>query len=68
MRRYGIPNDPDEGDVVANCMNAAKTSAVGTGHSSLRSTKLKKRLRTQMNKVRRATLKVELLKTLKDIS
>lgn len=41
MKRYGKPNDIDEGDILANCMNGVKTSAVGTGHNSLRSSKQK---------------------------
>lgn len=62
MKRYGKKNDPwDDGDVLSNCNNAVKTSYVGTGHSSLRSTKQKRRLRTIMNKRRRAELKRDLL-------
>lgn len=60
MKRYGIPNDPDEGDKIANVRNAAKASMVGTKHNSLRSTKQKGRIRTQMNKKQRAVLKRDL--------
>lgn len=58
MKRYGKKNDAwDDGDCLSNCNNAVKTSYVGTGHSSLRSTKQKRRLRTIMNKRKRAELK-----------
>jgi hypothetical protein len=61
MKRYGKKNDPwDDGDTLSNCNNAVKTSLIGTGHPSLRSTKQKKRLRTIMNKRKRAELKREL--------
>jgi len=65
MKLYGVLNDRDEGDILANCVNATKTSNVGTGHSCLRSTKQKRRIRTQMNKSKRAKLKAQLLKELR---
>lgn len=64
MKRFGIPNDKDEGDKLANASNAAKTSMVGTKHNSLRSTKQKKRIRTQMNKHQRTILKRDLNKNI----
>jgi len=64
MKTFGTLNDRDEGDVVANCRNAAKTSMVGNGHSCLRSTKQKRRIRTQMNKMTRTHLKRNLKKEL----
>jgi len=67
MKRFGIPNDRDEGDVVANCRNAAKTSMVGTKHGCLRSTKQKRRIRTQMNKLKRVRLKTQLKNEIKNM-
>jgi len=60
MKTFGKLRDKDEGDVLANCMNATKTSNTGTKHNCLRSTKQKKRFRTSMNRVARISLKIEL--------
>jgi hypothetical protein len=67
MKRYGKLNDIHEGDILANCMNGAKTSAVGTGHNSLRSSKQKRRIRTSMNKRTRMSLKQDLNKQINAI-
>ncbi len=64
MKTYARLNDPNEGDIVANCMNATKTSNVGTGHSSLRSSKQKRRLRKGMKSRKRLELKKEMKKDL----
>lgn len=61
MKRYGIQNDIDDGDTVANCVNARKSSAHRSdGKGALRSSKRKRQLRTQMKKRKRASLKEEL--------
>jgi len=67
MKTYGRLRDRDEGDVVANCMNATKTSNVGGKHGCLRSTKQKRRFRTSMNKVTRTELKNKLNNDLKNL-
>ena len=66
MKRFGKVFDKDEGDTVANCRNAAKTSMVGSGHSSLRSTDQKRRTRTKMNKRTRLALKTEVINKLNE--
>ncbi len=61
MKRYGIQNDIDDGDTLANCMNARKSSLQRTdGKGALR----KRQLRTMMNKRKRQALKNELKKEL----
>jgi hypothetical protein len=61
MKRYGIQNDTDDGDTVANCINARKSSTQrADGKGPLRSSKRKHQLRTMMNKRARTKLKVEL--------
>ncbi len=65
MKKYGIPNDTDDGDTLANCMNARKSSTQRKdGKGALRSSKQKRRLRTMMNKRKRRELKDELRKEL----
>jgi len=60
MKRYGIQNDTDDGDTLANCMNARKSSVHRSdGKGALRKSKRKRQLRTMMNKRKRATLKDE---------
>jgi hypothetical protein len=63
MKRYGIQNDTDDGDTLANCVNARKSSTQRSdGKGALRNSKRKRQLRTMMNKRKRQTLKTELLK------
>lgn len=63
MKRYGIQNDTDDGDTLANCINARKSSIHRPdGKGALRSSKRKRALRTMMNKRKRAQLKKELNK------
>lgn len=65
MKTYGIQNDTDEGDTLANCMNARKSSVHrNDGKGALRNSKQKRHLRTIMNKRKRSTLKNELQKEL----
>ena len=66
MKRYGIKNDPwDDGDTLSNCNNARKSSMQRLdGKGTLRSSKLKRRLRTVMNKRKRVLLKRELVSAL----
>ena len=65
MRTYGKLNDIHEGDTVANCMNATKSSNHRTdGKGALRSSKQKRRIRTIMNKRARANAKFELTKSM----
>ena len=63
IKRYGLKNDPwDDGDKLSNTNNAVKSSYARTdGKGALRSSKLKRRLRTVMNKRKRALLKRELV-------
>ena len=66
MKRYGIQNDIDDGDTLANCMNARKSSLQRTdGKGALRKSKRKRQLRTMMNKRKRQALKNELKKNYK---
>ena len=66
MKRYGIQNDIDDGDTLANCVNARKSSIHRSdGKGALRNSKRKRQLRTIMNKRKRAALKYELRKELK---
>jgi len=61
MKRYGIQNDIDDGDTLANCINARKSSVHRSdGKGALRNSKRKRQLRTQMKKRKRASLKEEL--------
>jgi len=64
MKRYGKKNDPwDDGDTLSNCNNASKSSTQRSdGKGALRRSKQKRRLRTVMNKRKRAELKRELNK------
>jgi len=66
MKRYGKKNDAwDDGDTLSNCNNARKSSIQRLdGKGALRSSKLKRRLRTIMNKRKRAELKADLYKTI----
>jgi hypothetical protein len=66
MERYGLKNDPwDDGDKLSNTNNACKGSiARPDGKDALRSSKQKRRLRTVMNKRKRALLKRDLLEQL----
>ena len=65
MKRYGIQNVIDDGDTLANCINARKSSTHrNDGKGALRNSKRKRQLRTMMNKRKRATLKDELRKEL----
>ena len=59
MKRYGLKNDAwDDGDTLSNTNNACKSSQHRPdGKSVLRSTRRKRRLRTVMNKRKRAQLK-----------
>lgn len=67
MKRYGIQNDTDDGDTLANCTNARKSSIHRTdGKGALRSSKQKRRLRTMMKKRRRQSLKKDLINKLND--
>ena len=69
MKRYGIQNDTDDGDTLANCMNARKSSIHRSdGKGALRNSKRKRLLRTMMNKRKRATLKDELRKELLNVA
>lgn len=62
MKRYGLKNDAfDDGDTLANCNNARKSSIQRSdGKGAIRSSKRKRNLRTIMNKRKRAKLKNEL--------
>ena len=62
MKRYGKKNDAyDDGSKASNCDNASKSIYQRLdGKNSLRSSKLKRRLRTVMNKRKRAELKNDL--------
>lgn len=61
MKRYGIQNDLDDGDTLANCINARKSSIHRTdGKGALRNSKRKRRLRTMMNKRKRQELKKDI--------
>ena len=63
MKRFGIQNGMDDGDTLANCINARKSSIHRPdGKGALRSSKRKRALRTLMNKRKRAQLKRELNK------
>lgn len=65
MKRYGIQNGMDDGDRLANCVNARKSSIHRTdGKGALRNSKRKHQLRTMMNKRKRQSLKKELNKEL----
>ena len=65
MKRYGLQNDIDDGDTLANCVNARKSSTHRSdGKGALRSSKRKRQLRTLMNKRARQALKKELNKEL----
>jgi len=66
MKRYGLKNDRrDDGDKLSNTNNAVKSSiARPDGKGALRSSKLKRRLRTVMNKRKRTLLKRELNRAL----
>jgi hypothetical protein len=59
MKRFGKKNDAfDDGDTLANCNNAVKSSIHRTdGKGALRSSKQKRMFRTIMNKRKRAELK-----------
>lgn len=58
MKTYGKLNDKQEGDTVANCLNATKSSNHRTdGKGALRSSKQKRRLRKSMNTATRQALK-----------
>jgi hypothetical protein len=59
MKRYGKRNDAyDDGDTLSNCNNAVKSSNHRTdGKGALRSSKLKRRIRTIMKKRKRAESK-----------
>jgi hypothetical protein len=62
MKRYGSKLDAyDDGDTLANCNNAVKSSLHrADGKGALRSTGQKRRYRTMMNKLTRARLKHQL--------
>jgi hypothetical protein len=61
MKRYGTQNDTDDGDTLANCVNARKSSVQRSdGKGALRSSKRKRKLRTMMNKRTRQILKKDL--------
>lgn len=61
MKRYGIQNETDDGDTVANCINARKSSVHRSdGKGALRNSKQKRQLRTMMNRRKRQILKHEL--------
>jgi hypothetical protein len=61
MKRYGLQNGIDDGDTLANCINARKSSVHRSdGKGALRNSKLKRHLRTLMNKRKRQELKNEL--------
>ena len=59
MKRFGKKNDAfDDGDTLANCNNAVKSSVHRPdGKGALRSSKKKRMFRTMMNKRKRAELK-----------
>ena len=64
MKRYGTQNDTDDGDTLANCVNARKSSVHRSdGKGALRNSKRKRQLRTMMKRKRQA-LKNELHKEL----
>ena len=68
MKRYGIQNYTDDGDTLANCINARKSSIHrNDGKGALRNSKRKRQLRTMMNKRKRAALKDELCKELENV-
>lgn len=66
MKRYGKSNDEfDDGDTLSNCINAVKSSLHrNDGKGALRSSKQKSKLRTIMNKRKRAELKNDLRKSI----
>ena len=66
MKRYGIENDTDDGDTLANCVNGRKSSVHRSdGKGALRNSKRKRQLRIIMKKRKRAALKDELSKELR---
>lgn len=65
MRTYGTKNDMDCGDTMSNIFNARKSSLQRSdGKGAVRGSKLKRRLRTSMNKATRRAVKVKILKEL----
>lgn len=68
MKIYGVLNDPNDGDIIANQVNVRKASFHRSdGKGALRRTKQKRRLRTSMNKSKRAKLKNEIKNIIKDL-
>lgn len=65
MKIYGTKNDIDCGDTASNIFNARKSSIHRSdGKGAVRSSKLKRHLRTSMNKTTRQAFKVAFLKEL----
>lgn len=68
MKRYGKQNSWDDGDTVANCMNARKSSVHRSdGKGALRSSDQKHRLRKIMKSRTRLILKRNLCAQLKNV-